>query len=339
MKIYSALRSILSESQKGSLSKFLINAGLKPKVNLKATSPFTKGIVVFSADFEMAWAFRFSKKKKNEAVKKGLIERENVPLLLELFNKYNIPITWATVGHLFLEDCSCNGLPHAEMPRPEFFENRNWSFHSGDWYQHDPCSDYRAEPAWYAPDLIDLILKSEVKHEIGCHSFSHVDFTYKNCSPELADAELNECNKAAASKQLNLRSMVFPGGTIGNYEALKKQGIICYRKPMKYHIDLPHEDEYGLIAIPSSLGLDRDPYGWTKEFHIKMIRKYVKKTAKHKLVCHFWFHPSMDKWYLENVMPGILEIVEKYRDSSKIEIKTMKQLAEEYKRFTSELRS
>lgn len=333
MSIYSQFRSLLSNKNKGRFSQFLISSGLKPRVNSKVLSPFHKGIVVFSADFEMAWAFRFSKTRQHKALEKGLTERRNIPVLLELFNNFKIPVTWATVGHLFLNECSKEpgGLPHSEMPRPGYFENRNWIFESGDWYQHDPCTDLKIDPAWYAPDLIDIILNSDLNHEIACHTFSHLDFTNKNCPKSLADAELDTCIEAASAKGVRLQSMVFPGGTAGNYESLVERGFICYRKPMKHHIDLPYIDSYGLVAIPSSLGMDKDPYDWKKEFHLKMIRKYVDKAAKHKLICHFWFHPSMDLWYLENVLPETLKIVAEYRNSSKVKVKTMGQLAEEFK--------
>lgn len=333
MSLYSKIRSKLSLKSKGRLTKFLVNSGIKPAVNKAARSPFEKAIVVFSADFEMAWAFRFSKTKHKEAAEKGLAERNNVPILLDLFERYNIPVTWATVGHLFLGECKKgpNGLPHAEMPRPGFFGNRNWSFNSGDWYSHDPCTDIINDPAWYAPDLIDQIAGSKANHEIGCHTFSHLDFTDNNCPESLADAELDKCIKLASEKRVTLKSMVFPGGTLGNYESLKERGFTCYRKPMRYHIDLPYVDPFGLVAIPGSLGLDKDPYGWSKEFHLKIIRKFLEKTVRHKLVCHFWFHPSMDSWYLGNVMPEVLKMVTDFRDADKIQVKTMGQLAEEYK--------
>ncbi|MCJ7448597.1 MAG: polysaccharide deacetylase family protein [Bacteroidales bacterium] len=331
MNVYSKIRASLSVRNQGRLTKFLVNSGIKPTVNKAAKSPFEKGIVIFSADFEMAWAFSFSKTKQKEAIEKGLSERKNVPVILDLFEKYNIPVTWATVGHLFLSQCirGVNGLAHPEMPRPGFFENRNWNFSSGDWYQHDSCTDVKSDPAWYASDLIDRIIASKTNHEIGCHTFSHIDFTYKNCPKSLADAEIDACIKLAADKGIKLNSMVFPGGTFGNYESLKERGFTCYRKPMRYHIDLPYVDSHGMVAIPSSLGLDKDPYGWTKEFHLKMIRNYLIKAAKYKLVCHFWFHPSMDKWYLENLMPEVLKMVADYRSSGKIEVKTMSKLAEE----------
>lgn len=330
---------MISNKNKGRLSKFLIISGLKPTINRKFTSPFKKGIVVFSADFEMAWAFRYSKTKKNQAVEMGLKERKNIPVLLNLFDIYQIPVTWATVGHLFLNECNQDGkaLPHGEMPRPQFFENRNWIFNTGDWYSHDPCTNFRSDPAWYAPDLIDMILHTKIQHEVACHTFSHLDFTYKNCTKELADAELDACINLAAKKNITLRSMAFPGGTFGNYESLKGKGILCYRKPMKYHIDLPCFDSHGLIIIPSSLSLDKDPYGWSKEFHLQRIKKFLEKTAQYKLVCHFWFHPSMDSWFLSNVLPDILKIVSDYRYSNKIEILTMNQVANKYSQSNDQL--
>ncbi len=333
MSLYSKIRERLSKSNKSRLSKFLILSGLKPKVNRKVVSPFKHGIVVFSADFEMAWAFRFSKTKHKSAVVTGLRERKNIPSLLKLIDKYNIPVTWATVGHLFLDTCNRDGtgLPHPEMPRPSFFENNNWNFDNGDWYKHDPCTDMLTDPAWYASDLVDQIITSSSGHEVACHTFSHADFTYENCPIELAEAELNACISVAEKKGKKLKSMVFPGGTFGHFETLKEKGLICYRMPMKYHIDLPYIDDHGLVVIPSSLGLDKDPYGWSKEFHLKMIGKFLEKSAKHKLICHFWFHPSMGSWYLENVMPDVLKMVAEYRNSGKIKVSTMGMLAEEVK--------
>jgi peptidoglycan/xylan/chitin deacetylase (PgdA/CDA1 family) len=330
--VYSKLRSCLSNKNKGRLTRLLILTGLKPKANRKAVSPFKKGIVVFSADFEMAWAYRYSKTLSEKAVEWGLKERKNVPVILNLFDHYNIPVTWATVGHLFLNECKKNdqGIAHPLMPKPAYFENRNWVFNKGDWYDQDPGTNVLSDPAWYAPDLIKQILLSGTGHEIGCHTFSHLDFTYINCPKELADSELDACVRLAELSGVRLISMVFPGGTFGNFESLKERGLLCYRKPMKYHIDLPFIDDHGLVVIPSSLGLDKDPYGWSKEFHLRMIRDFLEKAAKHKLVCHFWFHPSMDSWYLKNVMPEIVMLVGKFRDAGMLRILTMGALAEEF---------
>src|SRR2546430_15194940 len=76
------------------------------------------GAASISADFELAWAWREWGTTRAEEV--GLRERANVPVILELLDHLDIPITWATVGHLFLESCTDdNGGPnHPGMPRP-----------------------------------------------------------------------------------------------------------------------------------------------------------------------------------------------------------------------------
>ena len=331
IKSYGIIRNRLPLSLKGKITRNLYKSGVKPTVNNKIRSSLDKGVVILSADFEMAWAYRYSKIKSNEAIQLGLHEREQIPLLLNLFEQNNIPVTWATVGHLFLDQCErdSKGRAHDEMPRPYYFENRNWKFSKGDWYQHDPCSDYKSDPAWYAPDLIDQIINSNTGHEIGCHTFSHIDFTDKNCPPELAKTEIQKCKELANLKNLELKSMVFPGGTFGNFEVLKKNGFNCYRKAMAYDLDLPVIDDHGLVTIPSSFGLVRDPYGWSKEFHLAILKKYINRAAQNKLICHFWFHPSMDYWYFQNVMPFLLKMVAKHRDSGKIQVMTMGKLAKQ----------
>jgi len=330
-KNYGIIHNKLPLVLRGKITHNLYTSGIKPTVNNTITSSLKKGVVVLSADFEMAWAYRYSKSKQDEAIKLGLQERDQVTLLLNLFEQYNIPVTWATVGHLFLDRCErdSEGKAHTGMPRPHYFENRNWKFTDRDWYQHDPCSDYKSDPAWYAPDLIRKIIYSRVKHEIGCHTFSHIDFTYENCTPELAIAEIRKCINLTEAMGVIVKSMVFPGGTAGNYEVLKDNGFICYRKPMSYDIDLPVIDDHGLVAIPSSFGLDRDPYGWSKDFHLAILKKYINRASQNRLVCHFWFHPSMDRWYLQNIMPLLLRLISKYRDSGKIQVMTMRQLAKQ----------
>src|SRR2546426_1072920 len=72
-------------------------------------------------------------------------------------------------------------------PRPP--RNTSWA---GDWYMHDPCTNYHEDPLWYAPDLIAQILESRVPHEIGTHSFSHIDFSPACSNATLVRRELEE---------------------------------------------------------------------------------------------------------------------------------------------------
>src|SRR6056297_1422802 len=120
-KMYSFIRKFLPKHARGHVTRSLYKFGLKPTVHEYA-SPYRRGIIVISCDFEMAWAFRYSKQRAPYAVEMGLQERKNIPMILNLLDAYHIPCTWCTVGHLMLESCTkTNGSIHSEMPRPPYF--------------------------------------------------------------------------------------------------------------------------------------------------------------------------------------------------------------------------
>ncbi len=96
--------------------------------------------------------------------------------------------------------------------------------------------------------------------------------------------------------------MVSPEGTAENYEVLKENKVICYPKLMNYDLDLPVIDDHGFAAIPSPISLDRDPYCLSKEHHFSILNNYIYRVTPNNLVFHFWFHPSMDRRYLQNIM-------------------------------------
>src|SRR6185312_13210587 len=92
--------------------------------------------------------------------------RAIVARLLALFQKYDVKVTWATLGHLFLDHCELDeGVKHPDMPRAKH------SWFPADWYTYDPCKDLHAEPLWYGRDMVEMILKAEPRHEVGSHSF------------------------------------------------------------------------------------------------------------------------------------------------------------------------
>ena len=124
-----------------------------------------KTVLIICADFELAWAWRYSahfKSTSNKAPDYSLRERLNVPVILDLCDKFDVPLTWATVGHLFLEKCNkINGITHPEIKQIKKFANNYWKYDENDWFCNDPCSDYKNSPEWYAPDLVKHIINSK----------------------------------------------------------------------------------------------------------------------------------------------------------------------------------
>src|SRR5204863_2212757 len=170
--------------------------------------PGYRAALIISADLELAWAWRYVRGVPDPlgyALAKAKQTRRNFERLLALFDRHEIAVSWAVVGHLFLERCArANGAAHPEVGRLPYFTNEFWRYQEGDWFDADPGSDYRRDPAWYAPDLIEAILKARMKHEIACHSFSHIAFSDGVCPPAVADSELRRCQALARARRLGL---------------------------------------------------------------------------------------------------------------------------------------
>lgn len=284
-----------------------------------------KAVVIISADFELAWASRYTKNSANpyqKAIENARCARKNIPIILDLCDKYNIPITWATVGHLFLEECRReNGIPHPNIKRLPFFENEYWKFDRGDWFQNDPCTNWKDAPEWYAPDLIKDILNRKIGHEIACHTFSHIDCRDGVCSSEVFKDEITECQKNAQKYGIKLESFVHPGHTIGNLNTLKKLGFTSFRTDYENKLGYPikHKNELWELQSTVELAYRKE---WSVKYHIYRYKEVVERALKHNRLCYFWFHLSTCSFFIEEVMPVLFEFVSSKR--KKIWITTTK---------------
>ncbi|MEM4396771.1 MAG: polysaccharide deacetylase family protein [Candidatus Woesearchaeota archaeon] len=327
-KFYNKTRDKLPAPLKVGLSKFIFRVVNKPIFDPTDKIELEKAIVIISADFELAWAWRYSKKSINP-IEMARRERENFPLILNKLNELEIPITWATVGHLFLDSCKCvNGKPHPEIVRPYYFENEYWKFDKGDWFDIDPCGNYKSHPEFYAPDLIEMILNSKVKHEIGCHSFSHIDYSDNISSDDVIESDLQACEAAAKKFGLKLESFVFPGNFAGHFDLLDKFGykVVRYKSNKLKEIGYPEKLTENLVAVHDSLAFDIDEEGWDYNYVLWKLKKYVQKVIENKAIAHFWFHPSIQREQIISYFIPFLEYVQTERDKGKIEVLTMKQL-------------
>jgi len=276
-----------------------------------------KAVFLLSADFELAWAWHCSKSFQNpkqEAINRAHIERENIPKILGLCDEYDIPITWATVGHLFLEECSKDGrLAHPHLKRLPYHENLYWKFDRGDWFDDDPCTDWKTSPEWYAPDLVRMILDSKVKHEIACHTFSHIDCRDEVCPTRVLIGEIQECQNVAQNYGIKLESFVHPGHTIGNLGTLKKLGFSSFRTDYRNILGYPKKHSNGLWEFESTAELSFRKQ-WSLDYHIHRYIKIVERAIENSKTCYFWFHPSVAPLFIENVLPAVFEFIDSKRE-------------------------
>jgi len=300
---------------KPNLSKINFALGRNPKIEKRKDwrkfipEPY-QAVVTITADFELAWAWRYDRALKNnkeEVLNIARQERENVPKILELCDKYNIPITWATVGHLFLKECKReNGKAHREIPEVMKYKGPFWDFEGDDWFEYDPCSNYRDAPEWYAPDLIEMILNSKVKHEIGCHTFSHIDCRDEVCPPELFKAETNACKKAAKKYGLKLKSFVHPGHTIGNLDKLAELGFTSFQTDPGNILGYPVKHKNGLWELKRTYEFAYRKE-WSVDYHIYRYKKIIDRAIENHSVCNFWFHPSFEEVFPSSILPRIFK--------------------------------
>lgn len=308
---------------KANLSKINFELGRSPTVE-KTDRPERyipepyRAVFTLSADFELAWAWRFSKQLADplqDALQKARLARRNVPLILQYCEQYRVPITWATVGHLFLEQCQrTEGQPHADLPRLAHFENDYWRFDRGDWYRDDPCTDYRTDPEWYCPDLIEAIQSSSVAHELGCHTFSHIDCRDGVCPPEVFRAEMTKCQELAQAQDIHLNTFIYPAHTVGNVRELHGLGFTNYRTNVGNVLGYPVRHDDGLWEIKSSMQLEWRPQ-WSMRYHVYRAKKVIDRAIRHRSVAHFWFHPSFPTDYLREVFAEVLAYVDQRRDA------------------------
>lgn len=292
-----------------------------------------KAVFIISLDTESIWGYHAYPLHKDidMLIRDNTDGRDSINKLLKIFNKYNISATWAVVGHLFLERCEKkDGIPHKDMPR---FRD--------DWYSFDPCTNIEEDPLYYGKDIIEVILSNRVEHEIGCHSFSHVQFS--KCCREVADAEIRKSMKIAKQFGITLKSFVFPENMIGHTDVLKKYGFKIYRGKNSGRYDseqkllfrkfngvidkliaLPIEPKwmYGIWEVPSSM-LFCDPQ--IKSSVLPKAKLGLYRAIKSKKVFHIFLHPQDIIRYPSLIcdLDKFLCIVSTKRDEGVLEVMTM----------------
>ncbi|MFC1937656.1 polysaccharide deacetylase family protein [Chloroflexota bacterium] len=294
-------------------------------------------IFIVSLDTELLWGYvRYPQDRVAKLLSQDRDKgRGSIDTLLQLFNKYSIPATWAIVGHLFLDHCACeDGMPHKNMPR---FRD--------DWYHCDPCTDIQRNPLYYGADIVQRIMSSDLAHEIGYHSFSHVPFS--ECSREVAKAEIEKGVELARSLGIALKSFVFPENSINHLDILRDYGFLIYRgankperKPGQHFLSWapvsafsrilvpPVEPSWkdGIWEIPSSM------YFYDQRFPYTLVQRAkngIRKAIGERKVFHLYLHPEnlLMEHSLAEKLDNVLAFVARQRERGNLVVTTMGELA------------
>jgi hypothetical protein len=319
----SVLSSMRATSVRAKRRKARITLG--PGVReLPCVTPFFggySGAVCISIDFELAWGRRISDPHTYRLY--SILGRRNTGHIVSMLNQFDIPATWATVGHLILAFCERDqrtGVAHVDIPRVSSHSCPCWSFVRGDWYEDDPCTSLLEDPWWYARDLVLTIVKSP-RHELATHSFSHVDFG--SCPDSVARSEIDACRHLVESLGSSLKSMVFPCNRVGKLEILRDAGLIAYRGYSgEDAVQYPVRTD-GLWDIHQTIQIvATDPY--SKDDAIQYARDAINSGG----VCHLWFHEyDISIAAQSKLLSPILSFCTRERGMGRLWVSTMSEIA------------
>ena len=163
------------------------------------------GTLLVSLDFELFWGMLDV--CKLEAYQDNILGgRKAIPRLLDLFEKYGIHATWATVGFLFAENYEelAGCFPdHEAVPTysNEKLDPYSWFAKIGENEESAPC--------FYAPSLIRMVSETPGQ-EIGSHTFSHYYCREKGQTVEQFAADMKAAKEIAEKHGYSMTSVILP---------------------------------------------------------------------------------------------------------------------------------
>lgn len=284
----------------------------------------SKGIFTISLDFELFWGVRDHRTLESYGENIRNVHKV-VPRLLELFSKYNVHCTWATVGFLFFNEKN-ELMPYLPAERPQYKKK-----------EYDPYSyieqDELERIYHFAPALIEQIKKTPGQ-EIGTHTFSHFYTLEKNTSIGQFKSDLRSAITIAKEKGIGIKSIVFPRNQYSSehIKACLEEGIKIYRgnelsgayKPISrekeniFRKGVRFADTYvnitghhchtipeagEIVNVPASRFLrpHNPKFKMFDGLKLRRIKQGIRFAAKHGLIYQLWWHPhNFGKYMDEN---------------------------------------
>ncbi|MFY9992350.1 MAG: polysaccharide deacetylase family protein [Rhodoplanes sp.] len=279
-----------------------------------------KGKLTISVDLELAWGV-WDQLTLEDLRMAETAERPICAALLELFDRHSVPATWAMVAALLDE-------PSAKK-------------HPG------PVS------CWYAPDIVEQIVRAKTAHEIGSHGGRHIDLAAADA--RAAEDDLLFAKHIHRSHALPFQSLVFPRNRVGNFDAVARAGLRVYRGRDVGWTSAAHragrwaakaanladkalpipppsvtpQARAGLIDVPGSMlligrnGARRFVLPAVTRAKLSMGLRRAMKTGE---VFHLWFHPSNFYYRRQeqlDTLAWFLELAAEQASHGRIEIATM----------------
>jgi peptidoglycan/xylan/chitin deacetylase (PgdA/CDA1 family) len=264
-----------------------------------------QGALLISVDVELAWGFidilgtNLAMKYIDVISKRS---RKNIREVLKICENLDVPMTFGFVGKLLLNNKSSN------------------------------------TSIWHAKDIFQSVLDSRVKHEIACHSFSHIDFS--KCTKEEAKRDVSMCKKVMQDLGVNPVSFLYPRNKLGHLDVLEKEGFKIFRFRIVHnnqkHLFIQSPDLAfslpvrvgGLMAIPFNILFQSPRFILSTAILFATLRALREASTKRKIL-HLVFHDYLESNILIRYLDYVLKYAKKMEKRGLIKITTMRDLYEE----------
>ena len=295
------------------------------------------GTLIVSLDFELFWGMLdcCALEDYQENVLGG---RKAIPRMLELFQKYGIHATWATVGFLFAEN-------YAELAN--YFPEQKPAY--GD-QSLDAYAEFakigkneQEAPCFYGSSLVKLVADTPGQ-EIGSHTFCHYYCREKGQTVEQFAADMHSAQAIARDHGYDLTSVVLPRNQCEpEYtQVLRQCGFTAYRdeendwihEKIKFRpllrilrlmdVYFPLTGQGGYIpknenGIWNLVGSRMykpilKPLQFMEGLKLRRIKQQMLHAAENGLTFHLWWHPHNVGIMTEEHLRQLEEIFQYYAE-------------------------
>lgn len=305
-----------------------------------------RGLFVISLDFELHWggAEKWDLEERDQYFRNA---RKAVEQMLLLFSKYNVHVTWATVGLLFARD-KHQALEFSPDVEPSYLNSaRNYYSILKAGVGENESKD----PFHFASSLINKILETP-NQELASHTYSHYYCQEEGQTKEQFEEDLRAAqNIAKANFGVELKSLVFPKNQFNSeyLDPVRRQGFKVVRSnpdvwfwkkesklsPLYRAFDTvgpisttltfnkrsltKYKDD--LLLVPSSRFLRAYSESERIIHHLKKKRIFREMTyaAKNQRIYHLWWHPhnfgndlAKNLEFLENILQHYVRLRKQY---------------------------
>lgn len=271
--------------------------------------------LIVSLDFELFWGMQDCRTLE-EYGDNILGGKKAIPQMLELFERYDIHASWATVGFLFADSLDeMKQYAPEETLRPKYIDEKLSNYDSLEGLGADEAAD----PCYYAGDLIGQIATFDGQ-EIASHTYSHYYCREDGQTVAQFKADMIAAKKIAVAKGYDLTSVVLPRNQCEPeyVEVLRELGFTAYRdeendwihekvsiRPLMRLLRLADvylpltgqggyipANEKGIINLVGSRMYK--PYfkhlAFAEKLKVRRIKKQMLHAAKNGLTFHLWWH-------------------------------------------------